>query len=174
MALTLLATASASTSSTIEFTSFIDSAYLVYELHMVNVVPTTTGSVIGLRVSTDGGSTWKSGAADYEYVSIQAVNANATGATQINMGALSGNIDMGNAPNRNGAFVATIFCPSNTSTRTQVIIERSTISSATGVADETFTGSYKAVTAVNGLQVMVVNGTTIASGEFKLYGVAAS
>jgi hypothetical protein len=173
MALTLLSTASVSASGTVEFTSFIDSAYLEYELHILNLVPTDSGTTLALRVSTDNGSTWKSGATDYEYCSVQNTYIASTGNTAMWIGDLQ-YVYHGSAAGYNGAYVITVFCPSNTATRTQFITERSCVNTGGAVNDEILAGSYKATTAVNGLQILVVNGSTMASGEFKLYGVAAS
>jgi hypothetical protein len=63
----LLATASASASAAIDFTSGITSTYDEYMISLTNVVPATDDTTLLLRVSEDAGSTFKAGATDYTY-----------------------------------------------------------------------------------------------------------
>jgi len=51
---TLIATATASASATLSFTSGIDSTYDAYEFHMVNMHPASDGVDFGFQVNADG------------------------------------------------------------------------------------------------------------------------
>ena len=56
--LTLISSATASGSSSVEFTSGIDSTYDEYIVYMVDVHPETALQNFGWQASTDGGSTY--------------------------------------------------------------------------------------------------------------------
>lgn len=175
MALTLISTATISSAvSSVEFTSGIDGTYLVYELHLIGITPTSNGTELALRISTDGGSTWKSGASDYEFVSVSSGYIGLTGASYIWLSNTAGELRVGNTAGYNYVGVITVFDPSNTSVRTQCIAERSSNINAGYTNKEVIGGSYKSTTAVDGLQILVISGTTMETGELKLYGVAAS
>ena len=56
--LTLLSTATASGSSSISFTSGIDSTYYVYKFEFINIHPATDAVYFQFNLSTDGGSNY--------------------------------------------------------------------------------------------------------------------
>ena len=56
--LKLLSTATASSSSSIEFTSGIDSTYDIYKFEMIDIHPSTDGMKLKFNLSTDGGSNY--------------------------------------------------------------------------------------------------------------------
>ena len=76
--LVLLSTATASSSSTIDITSSIDSTYDVYLVQLNNVV-LSTNTTLYVRTSTNAGSTWDSGSTDYRYSFRGGVTASASG-----------------------------------------------------------------------------------------------
>lgn len=61
----LLATIDLSNNATVEFTEFDSSAYDSYVFMLMNVVPSTDNTLLRMRTSSDGGSTYDSGASDY-------------------------------------------------------------------------------------------------------------
>jgi len=65
--LVLLAEKTASSDTTIDFDSLINSTYDEYEIRFYNVIPATDAVNLFLRTSTDGGSTYDSGASDYAW-----------------------------------------------------------------------------------------------------------
>jgi hypothetical protein len=52
----------------VEFTGFDNSVYDHYQIVLANVIPATDNAALYLRMSDDGGSTYKSGANNYTYV----------------------------------------------------------------------------------------------------------
>jgi hypothetical protein len=56
--LTLLSTATASASSSISFTSNIDSTYDIYQFEFINIHPATDAVYFQFNLSTDGGSNY--------------------------------------------------------------------------------------------------------------------
>lgn len=65
--LVFLQSVDASTSATIDLTAFDATKYDAYRIVVANLVPDTDATTLLLRTSTDGGSTFDSGASDYEY-----------------------------------------------------------------------------------------------------------
>jgi hypothetical protein len=64
---TLITATTISDDATISFTGFDDSTYSSYRFWLENVVPATDGAKLWFRTSTDGGSSYDSGASDYDW-----------------------------------------------------------------------------------------------------------
>ena len=56
--LTLLEQKTASSSSSLDFTSCLTSTYDTYQIMLTDIVTSSNDVVVGIQVSTDGGSTW--------------------------------------------------------------------------------------------------------------------
>jgi hypothetical protein len=65
--LVLIQRQTASASSSIDFTTGIDSTYDEYLFVFTNIIPATDGASFANRFSIDGGATYKAGASDYQY-----------------------------------------------------------------------------------------------------------
>lgn len=63
--LEFIETQTASTSTSLDFTSFDASAYASYVFVVSNIIPATDNVTFQMRTSADGGSTFDSGASDY-------------------------------------------------------------------------------------------------------------
>lgn len=170
--LTLLSTATAAGSATINFNNFLSSTYETYLLVISGLVPATNATVPFIRVGTGAGPTYQSGASDYTWsVDIGRAAAgswNTTGDTA-------------------DSEIETVFYPVvNTTTysfNANIDIYSPTASIYTHITGVTshfdstnsqvntgnFAGIYLATTAVTSIQVLMSSGN-IASGEFKLYG----
>lgn len=66
----LISTATASASSSLDFTGFNSALYSSYVLIIENLVPATDNVQMFLRTSTDGGSTFDNGASDYTWAIV--------------------------------------------------------------------------------------------------------
>jgi hypothetical protein len=53
--------------ASVDLTGFVPADYTSYEIELINVVPVNDSVVASLRTSSDGGSTYDSGASDYQY-----------------------------------------------------------------------------------------------------------
>lgn len=60
-----------SSDATVSFTGFNSSDYDSYKFVLMNVTPATDGARLRVRTSTDGGSSYDSGASDYAYGCLQ-------------------------------------------------------------------------------------------------------
>ncbi len=171
----LILSQTASASATIEFTSaHITSTYDTYMLVIEHARPATDNVQMWFRVSTDGGSTWKSGASDYEYSST-GWHSN-TGSAVSGKDIADSEIAISHSELTNVAADALsgvyyLHSPSNTATHTRTsgtCVWRNKSNSRGSVA--LHGGVYLAVTAVNGLQILMSAGN-ITSGRFTLYGM---
>lgn len=174
--LILIATASASTSASIDFTSGITSTYDEYELHIINAISAGTG-VPWLRTSANAGGAWDSGSGDYDYLYQQGtgtassvVNSSTTATKIILMTQATSSFD------NTGGFSAIVkfFDPAGTASNKRFHWNAYTgASSAGGGTVAHGGGSRFATAAINGVQFLFSTGN-ITSGKFKLYGVKKS
>lgn len=176
-ALVYLATQTASASATIDFTSSIDATYNEYEIHILNANPATDGVQLHMRTSTDGGSTFDSGATDYKYAGQAyytgaTANYNSTGAAQLVLS--STGRTMGNVSGEGYCGVVRLTQPSS-ATITRVDWTGSYCGTAGASEHAVVHGSGRRDSAadVDAIRFLMSSGN-IASGEFKLYGVSNS
>lgn len=160
--LTLIASATASNSATVDFANNITSTYDNYLLVWENVVIATTAQTLILRVGTGATPTWQ--ATSYS----NAVTAgSAFGATAIGLSKIS---DYSNTANRSGTGSAIINNVNNASNDKTL----SGISGYWGQAGADvavgIAGRWQAATVVTSIRYLTSSGN-ITSGVFKLYGL---
>ncbi len=173
----LLSTATASASATIDFDSGVDwTAYSVYMFELIGVRPTTDDVELWVRVSTDGGSTYKSGATDYRWSmsgtrTASTVTGGSSGATSAVIGGESGATQaLSNASTDSWCGRLWLY-EMNVAATTTRWCGVSTSKSAVGSFQEfQFGGQYETGGVTDGFQFILESGT-IASGTFKLYGL---
>lgn len=169
--MTLLSTAVASNSATVDFTG-IDGTYDDYVVLLDNVVP-ASAAALWLRTSTDGGSSFDAGASDYIYggyisrsAGTSAVVSN-TGGSVIN---LSGGTSVSTTASDGGITgQVQLFSPSAAAyTHLQASLTFATSSTALSHLD--ISGGRQSAADVNAIRFLMSTGN-IASGTFKLYGI---
>lgn len=174
----LLETIVASNDATVEFTTGIDDTYDRYEIEMISVIPATDSVNLHLKTSSDGGSTFDSGASDYAYVvrytyefSGGDVNT-ATSSSSSLINYLSGNANVGNASGESLHVRLNINDPSNSSTKTIMEYVATKVGAAgTHLYDHNVgTIVRKEDAIVDAIQFYFSSGN-ISSGTFKLYGI---
>ena len=175
---TLISSATASTSASIDFTG-LSSTYSYYVLLMTDVVPASDDVTLIFRTSTDNGSSFDAGATDYEdvgrtiYHTGSSVVEDATGGTSGTAIELTGNdatAGVGNASNEQLSGTVTIFDPSAT-TPTRILASINYTTAGSEPARASIAGARLDTTAVDAIQVLFSSGN-ISSGNFKLYGVS--
>jgi hypothetical protein len=169
-----IATATASSVAAVDFTSGITNAYDEYEIHLINVVPSVDGGELFFRTSSDGGSTFDSGASDYAYSSMYVTTAGgtpsgvgSTGTTAIKTAAV------GVSSTASEAGICGIFRitnPSSSTTQKNVIADHCFTNAGGAFIRESTSGTRLSNTAVNALRILFNSGN-VASGVFNLYGV---
>lgn len=167
----------ASNQATVDFTVGVDDKFKFYILEFWGVRPATDSVELRFRVTTDGGSTWASGASDYSY----AIEAPHDGTTEANLHVgsngntlafltLDGQVAPGNAANRDINGWVKVFAPSDTTVykRWRGMLEYTDKNGAYRALD--VMGSYNATTAVNGFRFLFKSGN-VSVGTFRLYGL---
>lgn len=171
--LVFIAAATASSSATIEFTG-IDDTYDEYEIHILNSLAATDGVGLWMRTSTDGGSSFDSGASDYGWVNYQVVTngAGAGGAaTDSKISFITA--DAGNLAGEELSLIIRLVRPSE-ATNTRLFFQMGG-ADRFGARALSITGSGHRISAadVDAIQFLMSSGN-IASGLFSLYGVKRS
>jgi hypothetical protein len=169
-----LATATASSSTSIDFTSFINSDFTNYKFELSNIVPATDATTLYCRLSTNAGSSWLSGASDYAWC----FSHNDGGTSNVGNDAADSEIELnpsvstlgtGTGENYNGEMI--LYNPANATVYKTIRMNAAIYSSvvpASGIID--VVGHYiGATTAINGVRFLMSSGN-IASGTIRMYG----
>jgi hypothetical protein len=158
--------------ASVDFTTGIDATYDEYLVTLTDIIPSTDGADLWMRVSQDGGSTFKAGASDYDHVrnSTDTSPANtpvgSTGAAQINLTS-----NLSNVGNRTLSGEVRFFNLAGTAKHKPCTFHTVHVSSAPIFKSVTGAGQFTLNTsAVNGFQFLMSSGN-IASGIFTLYGI---
>ncbi len=169
----LISTQTASASSTLAFTG-LSSTYTAYVVEFSGVYMSTTGTGLGLRTSTNGGSNYGSTSAYLQMGS----NVNTNSAVSDSGGTSDYIFIVGNdsvsdtaAESMSGRF--TVRNHASGTAKTQVIGE--CLYSMTGdyLNHRRFGGQSVTAQDTDAIQILPTNGGTITAGVFKLYGVKA-
>ena len=174
--LVLLSTQTASSSSTISFTSGIDSTYKEYVFKFINIHP-SEASRPQFNLSADGGSNYNVTKTTTLFASYHAESGGSTGglgystagdlAQGTGVQRLGGDTDADNDTAMSGTL--TLFDPSNTTFVKHFLATTQQVSTA--YSQEIFLGGYANTTsAINAIQFSQDTGT-IQSGTIKMYGV---
>lgn len=166
----------ASAAATIDFTTaaWFSSSYDFIDFLIWDIAWGTDNIVPWLRVSTDGGSSWKSGAADYNYGGATQYGAGAFGSagdTKIPLTTTAAGGPVGNvAIEQGGMIAARLLNPSNASLYKSLEFRHSFCRAADGVPEIAIGhGKYiGATTAVNGLRLTNSGGATI-TAKYAVY-----
>jgi len=179
--MTLLQTQTASSSSTIDFTSNIDSTYDVYCFKFINIHLSTDNGNFKFQGSTNSGSSYGVSATT-TYFSATHGEAGASGT----LGYTGSSFDLANstsfqrimrdegtAADENGSGYLYLYNPSSTTFVKHFIVRCSnnTSESETREMDGFTAGYFNTTSAINGIQFKCDSGT-IDSGDIKLYGIS--
>lgn len=160
----------ASASASLNFTNFVDSEFDDYFVILEKILPATDGSLLRMRTSTNGGSSYDSGASDYHY-SRGGTSAAGSGT---NANATSSGIELtssvGNAANEVGVSGRLEFCNPQDAAYFGVNFAVRWIDTGTIPLDMTGCGYRMAAADVDAFQILFSSGN-ITSGSAKLYGL---
>lgn len=164
----LISTATASTTATIDFT--LSSSYKSFEIRCISVVPSTDNVGMWIRISTDGGSTFLSGASDYAYQRSILSGTTYTGtltATDSKIAVVDSGIGTGTGRYCNTTI--SVFEPSISSMYKNIAAKQYIYRSDGAYNIREINGVYLSNTAVNAIRILMSSGN-IASGTFELWG----
>mgnify|MGYP001489138562 CR=1 FL=1 len=175
-ALNLISTQTASSSSTISFTSGIDSTYKEYIFKFINIHTSSDGQNLQFNFSTDGGSNYNVTKTDAVFRAYQMEDGSASGLdyqTSLDVAQSTGfanlNTGLGNQNDESLSGTLHLFDPSNTTFVKHFIAEVSNLENA--YEGHTFTAGYGNTTsAVDAIQFKMSTGN-IDSGTITLYGI---
>ncbi len=174
---TLLAVQEASASTSIDFTSNINSTYDRYEIQVDRLVPTSNAVNLLLRISTDGGSTWLAGSGYSWVVNTHMVQYDPSFAqSDASDSAMclnyfnETNRMLGNAAGKSSNWRITIHSPASTTLQKMFMWEGVQHSSTAYWGRIDGMGNHSGTAAINGLRLLLSSGT-IASGRFSLFGI---
>jgi len=177
---TLIATATASGSATLEFTSGIDSTYDVYEFQFVNLHPSTDTAYPSFKASINGGTDYgvatttsffqayhheTSGAASLGYVQSYDA-AQSTDRIQFGEGAGFDN-------DQSMSGVLTLYDPSSTTFVKHFMFKTNTVEGGNYSVVHYVAGYVNTTSAVDAISFFFHSGN-IDTGEIKMYGLAKS
>lgn len=174
----LITSSTASASASIDFTSGIDSTYNIYEVEFIDVLPATDGVEFFMRVSTDAGSTYKSGASDYSNVVYALNSADNRGTLKgmstynsMNLNTAGASYGIGNTGLDGGVSGNLFFySPDSGTLDFKMIFSVCYGGSVNEMVQSLGTGVYETATAVDAVQFLFDSGN-ITSGEINLYGI---
>ena len=177
-AMTLLSTQTASSSSTIDFTSGIDSTYDEYVFKFYDIHGATNSKEITFQGSTNSGSSYgvtitSSALVAYHNEAgnsaVLEYGSNSDLAQSTNFQMISGNAGNGNDESISGELK--IFNPSS-DTFVKHFIARSNCYNANDYSQDFYVGGYfNTTSAINAFQFKMLSGN-IDAGVIKLYGIS--
>jgi hypothetical protein len=179
--LVFLASATASNSASIDFTSGIDSTYDHYIIEIDGLKAATDQTNLLMRVYDTTLAAWQSDAADYQWAGRIIVNTNeglasSTGDSSMNLTTALGTLSISNADPYRAAYQIHLFNPSNTTYAKNIMWDGAyrTAAASNYIARIAGAGTYTGTTnAITGLRFLMSSGN-ITSGSFYLYGVKKS
>lgn len=174
--MTLISSATASASATIDFTSGIDSTYDEYVFVIDNLLPDTDDVTLNMLVSSDGGSTYKNTGYRFQLLWVSDTGSGFTNVQQVSqsefrfcLGQGSGN-DLSNAANEESGPIFIRFVPADNG-RFKFISQLNWVTSlsrtSTGHGGGRWDGGNDNMDAIR-FQMSAGN---ISTGNFRLYGL---
>jgi hypothetical protein len=165
---TLISSATASNSATIDFT--LPNGYNSFEIKCIGLIPVTDNVGFWVRVSTDGGATFAAGASDYIYQRyLQNGNTSfpSLSAADSKISFLGSAI--GNGTGRYFNVVVMVWNNQSSSQHKNITGEFNTYRSDSVYSIGIINGVYQANTAINAIRILLSSGN-ISSGFFELWG----
>jgi len=171
-ALDFLATADASSDAAVEFTQLDDTKYDAYEIVLNNVIPATDDVHLYIRTSTDGGSSYDSGASAYGWEArgggANVGNDQADNAIRLTD---TGTANAVGSAAGEGGVSGRLFLPGPNLAKNTMISFELTIQNAAGNIIKVSGGGARLSAAdVDAVQILFASGN-IESGTITLYGL---
>ncbi len=166
----LLSSQIASASSSIDFTAF-SSSYNFYRIECYGIVPATDTAALYMRTSSNGGTSFDAGSSDYHYISTYSTTAPATSQlTSAGAAFMQLFNSLGSSTGEHLACTVDISGMSGT-TYKPVRWQGWLYNSAALAVSFTGGGMRASTSAINAVRFVMSTGN-IASGTFKLFGMA--
>ncbi len=174
--LVLLEQHTASSSASLDFTSWYSSSYDEYVVEFISVIPATNAVTLRMRMSTNGGSSYDSSSL-YAYSSYGASSGGsgfggaAVGSPTTSFSVIAGDT-LSNSTTYPGVNATVrLFNPGSSSAYKPMLASGVGYASGAYIAVSMNGGVYQNTTAVNAFTVFASSGN-LASGTIRVYGVA--
>lgn len=170
--LVLLEQHTASTSASLDFTSFISASYDEYQIEIVQLTPATDAVSLYMKVSTDGGSTWVGGTA-YTSQAYGQDTANGVGGAVLASAAqfrLGDTTTLSNVSTASYNATLKLYGLNQATKYLQYHGDHYGAYSDSKSRRQWIGGTWLSATAVNALQFLMSSGN-IASGTIRIYGL---
>ena len=174
----LLSTATASASSSIEFTSGIDSNYDIYKFEIINIHPATNDVSFGINFSTDSGLNYNVTKTSTSFFSYHSETGSSSLGYAGNLDVAQGTGDapvcgfIGNDNDQSGSANVYLFNPSSDTFVKHFISHASDYYGADFSIQRFFAGYGNTTSAINAVRFKFTSGNTDA-GTIKMYGISA-
>jgi hypothetical protein len=175
--LTLLTTATASSSATLDFTSGIDDTYDSYVFKFINIHPATDGATLELEGSINGGSGYGITKTTTYFTAYQGEGDGGAALTyyadeDLAQSTASQNIThyQGNANDESASGEITIYNPSSTTFVKHFMTVHNEATLHNHTVSNHVAGYFNTTSAINAIRFSMSSGN-IDSGVIKLYGV---
>lgn len=157
-----------------DFSTSIDDTYAEYIFVITHLIPATDSVTLYMRTSTDGGSTYDTGASDYHYA-IQALTVGSTVTQFTSSGAtfLALSSTVGSAANEYGWSGRVHLVDPSVAVYTTANYQGSYTNTAGSLTTVDGAGQRISAADVDAVQFLFSSGN-IESGEIRLYGVEKS
>ncbi len=176
----LLATATASSSASIEFTSGIDSTYDVYQFEFINIHPATNGANFNFNLSTDSGSNYNVTKTTTHFNAQQDEAGTSSGIFYDTAGDLAQSTadqplsrGLGNDNDQSVSGTLQMFSPSSTTFVKHFIFTLNHYNNSDLTVNNFIAGYGNTTSAVNAVKFVMSSGN-IDAGTIKMYGIKGS
>lgn len=178
---TLIATATASSSASLEFTSGIDSTYDVYEFHCVSIHAATDNVNFTFQVNATDGADYNDSAITSTFFAAyhNESDSNNNLAYEADFDQAQGAAYQvlanyfGNENDESGSGVLTLYAPSSTTFVKHFVSRFQNVTQDDYSRDNHAAGYINDTTAIDNISFKMSSGS-IDSGEIKMYGIAKS
>jgi len=176
-AMVFLAKKTASASATLDFTEFNSALYDDYIFMVRNLIPTDTGTIVlQVRLSRDGGSSYYTGGADYDYTLRESTRGE-TSRTYTSGPSTRIPLTSGISTSLGASGELKLYNPGASGSYTQLTGRFSYVDSASNFNSEASSTGYGAdgglPASEDGIRFILTTGT-IASGSITMYGLRNS
>jgi hypothetical protein len=166
-ALVLVEQHTASNSASLDFTTCISSTYDTYQITLTGIMLASTANLT-LRVSTNGGSSYDSGA-NYLYKGDYTDGSSTASFSGVSATAVFVSTNVTNTYVIDGVWFS--FDPGNSSTAKRFQGVSTVWGTGSTIFNQRYSGLWTTATAVNAFQIIATTGN-IASGTVRCYGLA--
>ena len=173
-----LATLTASSSSSLSFTSSIDNTYNIYKFKFINIHPSNNATRLQYNLSVDGGSNYNVAKTTTSFKAYHNEGDSGTGliyetGTDLAQGTgtqyIGDDISYANDSCMSGKMI--LYNPSSTTFVKHILIQTATLANGDyAVYNSTGTGYGNTTSAVDAVQFTMSSGT-IDSGTIEMYGI---